>query len=119
VSWSAPTDNGGAVITGYKIYRGTTSGGEIYLATVSTLHYKDTAVVDGRTYYYKVCAVNANGDGDFSTELSSITFVNPPSTIAGFTPSLLTALSLLGSIGVAVYIRNPNQKSKMAMKLSH
>ena len=35
LAWSAPSD-GGSAITGYRIYRGTWSGGESLLATVGT-----------------------------------------------------------------------------------
>ena len=62
VSWSAPT-NGGTP-SGYRIYRGTSSGAETFLASVgNTTSYKDTAVTRGTTYYYKVSAVNYGGEG--------------------------------------------------------
>jgi fibronectin type 3 domain-containing protein len=58
LSWTAPT---GAV--SYKIYRGTTAGGEATtpLATgVTTTTYSDATAVNGTTYFYKVTAVNGN-----------------------------------------------------------
>jgi hypothetical protein len=58
LGWSAPSDDGGYAITEYKIYRGTSSGGESYLTSVSTTSYNDTTVTNGQTYYYYVAAVN-------------------------------------------------------------
>src|SRR5262249_42189371 len=60
LSWSAPSD-GGSPITGYKVYRGTTSGGESLLASLgNVLSYVDTNVTNGTTYYFTVSAVNAH-----------------------------------------------------------
>jgi hypothetical protein len=72
LNWSVPSDDGGSAITEYKIYRGTSSGGESYLASVSTptTYYKDTAVTIGQTYYYQVSAVNSVGEGEKSSEKS-------------------------------------------------
>ena len=73
LSWQAPSSNGGASITNYKIYRGTSSGGESYLAEVSgtTLSYNDTSVTNGQTYYYYVTAVNSAGESQPSNEVSA------------------------------------------------
>jgi hypothetical protein len=73
LGWSAPSDDGGSAITEYKIYRGTSSGGESYLTSVSvpTTYYKDTAVTNGQTYYYQVSAVNSVGEGEKSNEKSA------------------------------------------------
>ncbi len=72
LSWSAPSSNGGSPITGYKIYRGTAAGGETLLATVgNVLSYQDAAVNNGITYYYRVSAVNAIGEGAMSNEVSA------------------------------------------------
>ena len=72
VSWSAPTTGGAP--TGYRIYRGTSSGAETFLATVGkTTSYKDTAVTRGTTYYYKVSAVNYGGEGSLSPNEVSAT----------------------------------------------
>lgn len=69
VTWSAPASSGTHPVTNYRIYRGTATGGAVYLATVgSVLTYMDTAVVNGGRYYYQVSAVNLPGEGPRSAE---------------------------------------------------
>ncbi len=64
LTWNAPADDGGWTITGYKVYRGTVSGGEVLVATLGNVTtYVDSAVVNDQTYYYRVSAVNAMGEG--------------------------------------------------------
>jgi subtilisin family serine protease len=73
LSWTAPSD-GGSAITNYKIYRGTTSGGEdpTPLVTVGNVtSYDDNTVVNGTMYFYKVSAVNVVGEGTPSNETSA------------------------------------------------
>jgi len=72
LSWAAPASNGGAAIAGYRIYRGTASGGESLLTTVGNVTtYKDAGVTSGQTYYYYVTAVNSAGEGARSVEASA------------------------------------------------
>ena len=72
LAWSAPASNGGAAVTAYKIYRGTASGGETLLTSVGNVTaYTDTTAANGKTYYYRVSAVNAAGEGPRSNELSA------------------------------------------------
>ena len=75
LNWDAPSDNGGASITSYKIYRGTSSGGESStpIATVNgnITTYTDSNVTAGTTYYYKVTAVNSAGESAMSNEASA------------------------------------------------
>ncbi|MBI2583831.1 MAG: peptidoglycan DD-metalloendopeptidase family protein [Candidatus Aenigmarchaeota archaeon] len=83
LSWSPPSNDGGASITAYKIYKGTTSGGESFFKQVgNVLSYADTAVTNGITYYYKVSAVNSVGEGSLSNEDNATphasSTVNPP-----------------------------------------
>jgi hypothetical protein len=78
LTWNAPA-NGGATITNYKIYRGTSSGAETLLTTVGNVtSFDDTAVANGTPYYYEVSAVNSVGEGALSTEASA-TPVQAPS----------------------------------------
>ena len=60
LSWTAPASNGGAAVTGYNVYRGTSAGGEgsTPVATnVTTTGFTDTGLANGTTYYYTVKAV--------------------------------------------------------------
>ena len=71
LQWSAPAWNGGSAVTGYNVYRGTSSGGETLLAQVGNVtSYTDATATSGTTYFYKVSAVNSVGEGPLSNELS-------------------------------------------------
>ena len=70
LSWTTPS-TGGAPITGWTIYRGTSAGTEQPLQTISTgTSYVDNTVTGGTTYYYEVAAINRNGPGAPSREVS-------------------------------------------------
>jgi hypothetical protein len=70
LSWTAPFD-GGSQITGYRIYRGTTSGDLGFLQSSPGTSFQDDTVTNGTTYYYKVSAENALGEGPLSNEASA------------------------------------------------
>src|SRR5712671_2969027 len=73
LGWSE-ADNGNSPITGYKIMRGTASGGETLLTNVSGTQsgYDDTTATDtSKTYYYKVLAVNAAGASCGANEVAA------------------------------------------------
>jgi titin len=90
LNWRAPTDDGGAPIIQYKVYRGTSTGGEVWLITLgSVLNYTNTGLANGVTYYYKVSAVNAIGEGPQSSEVSAT-----PVTV----PTAPLNLAALGSV---------------------
>jgi Fibronectin type III domain len=79
LTWSAPTSNGGATITNYAVYRGTTSGGELLVAnTGGALTYNDSGLANGTTYYYRVAAINSAGTGALSNEVSATPQAPPP-----------------------------------------
>ena len=70
ISWKAVT---GA--TKYSVYRSTAKDGTYTcIKTVTGLNYTDTSssLVKGKTYYYKVKAVNANGYSAYSTAVTAV-----------------------------------------------
>ena len=91
ISWTAPapSDTGGAAITGYIInYNNTTGysgiGPWTSLATlsVSALTKTITELTNGTTYYFQVAAVNISGTGTYTTTSAT------PSTVPGVVTSL-------------------------------
>jgi len=72
LAWSEPTDNGGSAITGYRVYRGMMEDGLGIVEDVTDMHYEDTALSSGQTYYYAVTALNVEGEGE-KTEVLSVT----------------------------------------------
>lgn len=73
LQWSPPVSDGGSAVTGYDVYRGTSSGGEVLLAQVGNVtSFADASVTNGVTYFYRVSAVNAVGEGGLSGELSVV-----------------------------------------------
>jgi hypothetical protein len=56
--------------TSYNIYRGTSSRGESFEISVTGNSFNDTGLTAQTTYYYQVSAVNANGEGAMSPEVS-------------------------------------------------
>jgi len=71
LTWTTPGD-GGSAITGYNVYRSTSTGTEtLYRSLGVVTSFTDTGLTNGTTYYYKVAAVNAVGVGAQSNEASA------------------------------------------------
>ncbi|MFW9854908.1 MAG: SBBP repeat-containing protein [Candidatus Thorarchaeota archaeon] len=71
--WNAPSNDGDAPVTSYRIYRSTTSGSYgVLLAETSILKlwFNDSTVVSGQTYYYVATAINGMGESVWSNEVS-------------------------------------------------
>ena len=79
LTWEEPASDGGAAVTGYKIYRGGSSGSEAYQYSVSSLPlmFNDTSVTNGNFYYYYVTAVNSIGESDPSNEAEAAPLGRP------------------------------------------
>jgi fibronectin type 3 domain-containing protein len=75
LTWTNSTGN---TVSGYNIYRGTSSGGESSSplnggTRVTSASYSDNTCVAGTTYYYTIEAVNASGSSMASSETSALT----------------------------------------------
>jgi fibronectin type 3 domain-containing protein len=81
LAWEPPVSDGLLPITNYRIYRATVSGQETFLVEITGIPFhNDTLLTNGQTYYYKVGAVNAIGEGDLSNEANAtpMTIPSPP-----------------------------------------
>ena len=134
LSWTAPSDDGGAAITGYRIEVSTdgSSWSDLVADTgSSTTSYAHTGLTAGTTRHYRVSAINSAGTGPTSSSDSATTdaaeesvsdgtctvdlIVEPgesctyPGTSAEFTvDSNGTGRFLFASSGSRIEIRNAN-----------
>ena len=68
LTWSAPSNDGGSAITGYRIERAITRGGPWIIQVASTgssaTTYLHTGLAPNTTRFYRVRALNAQGSGE-------------------------------------------------------
>ena len=71
LSWTASA----STVTGYNVYRGTTSGGpytQLNSSLVTATSYTDSSVLPGMTYFYVATAVGtSNEDSAYSNQASA------------------------------------------------
>ena len=86
LSWTAPADDGGSAITGYKIEwsaDGTTNWADLVADTGSdAVTYVDAMLAAGTTRHYRVSAINPVGAGAASSVASTTTDVPVTVTVA-------------------------------------
>ena len=93
LSWTAPSDDGGAAITGYRIEVSTNGSSWRDLVadtdSASTI-YTHTGLTAGATRHYRVSAINSAGTGPASGT-DSATTDSPPAATAPGAPTSLSA----------------------------
>jgi hypothetical protein len=78
--WSPPVRDGGAPVHGFNIYRGTESMNEslyVHIYT-SSIGFLDRDVTKGVTYYYRMTAFNAIGEGQLGNEVNATVALPAP-----------------------------------------
>jgi fibronectin type 3 domain-containing protein len=72
LSWTAST----STVSGYNVYRSTTSGSgyiKINSSLVTSLTYTDSTVTSGITYYYVTTAVDSGGnESTYSNQATAV-----------------------------------------------
>ena len=98
VSFTPPTNNGGAAIMGYEVFVATPSGGIGRLETGLASPFTVTGLTNGTAYTFSVRATNRSGTGSWSSASSAVTPVLP--VVIAPPPSRFASLSVLGYTGV-------------------
>ena len=83
LSWSAPSDDGGADITGYRIEVSSDGSNWSDLAAntnTTTTSYSHTGLKAGTTVHYRASAINSEGTGQASNTDSATTASPAPET---------------------------------------
>jgi len=104
LTWIQPASDGGAPITGYGIFRSTSSGFQLLSnVSASTLSFVDTSSAAGNVYTYYVVAANAVGDGAGSVHASAV----PTSAATDYTMLLigLAVAIIAANVVVSVVLR--------------
>lgn len=77
ITWTASTDTGGSGLAGYRVLRSTTSGGTYtqFAADLSpaSLAIDDVSLTAGTTRFYRVYAIDGNGNLSTSSSIASAT----------------------------------------------
>jgi hypothetical protein len=82
LTWNPPLDNGGSPIQSYNVYRATSPGDEgtvPYASGITQPKFSDVYnLAAGTTYYYRISAVTAAGEGELSYETSAVELPGKP-----------------------------------------
>jgi fibronectin type 3 domain-containing protein len=104
LTWTAPSDDGGSPITGYKVLRGLTPYSLKPVATVNTTSFQDSDLPTGKTYFYAVVAVNLVGEGEKSTVMEMAMRDAAAYPSASWDAASVTGLIIIGVAAVALMV---------------
>lgn len=94
VTWSPPSSDGGAPITGHRVtvYNGATGAqvGPVRLTEAAATSLLVTGLAPGQQYDFEVRAVNAVGIGEVSERSNTVVLAAAPTTVPG-APGAVTA----------------------------
>jgi predicted chitinase len=90
VSWTAPSDNGGAAITGFEVAWSSGGGGTLAVQGGAATSALVSGLTDGVSYSFTVSAVNASGAGPASALSAPVVPAAPASLPAAPTITSLT-----------------------------
>lgn len=95
LSWSAPSNNGGSAITGYKIeYKVGSAAYSVLVANTgnTATNYSHTLLTTGQTYVYRVSAINSIGASNPSSEISATPTASSTASTTKSVPGAPTGL---------------------------
>jgi len=100
LTWSPPQYNGSSAITNYKIESKTPTTSYITVTTLGNVtKYNNTGLITGKTYIYRISAINSIGTSNPSSEAVATPTSSsvPPKNIAPSPPTSLTATVYSGT----------------------
>ena len=110
LTWSPPSSDGGSSITGYNVYRGTSSGGEdptpIITLAASVQTYKDSGLTNGVKYYYQLTATNAVGESARSSEVSATPTSTPALSVTVATDKSTYTRGFYTTVSITVTVKS-------------
>ncbi len=123
VTWLAPEDTSGLEITGYRIYRTSSTGGRVLIGEEepNTFEHIDRDVVSGSKYLYQVSAVNENGESPRSEPVEGIVKNNSgQGLVIAVIVSIIILLLLLAIVAfLLISRRKRNLQPPPPMQMMH
>lgn len=111
LSWTADTAPANCMITGYNVYRSTTSGftpssSNQIASGVTATSYSDTGLAASTTYYYVIEATDSAGTSGTSAQASATTQAASGGGSGACTVDYSITSSWSGGFGAAITIKN-------------
>jgi len=119
LSWSPPVYTGGLPVTQYVVYRGIDPNSLSVYRTLpgNTTTFTDSNLEPGKTYYYRVQAVNAQGKGELSTMAAAVAPVKNPVSWILNNPLLIIAFLIAVVIAVMLRQRPPKREPEIPVEI--